>query len=35
MQTLSGKDAKYAYGRVIDLARAQPVGSPSTVGPSL
>ena len=25
MQTLSAKDAKYGFGRLIDLARAQPV----------
>ena len=25
MQTLSAKDAKYGYGRLIDLARAEPV----------
>jgi len=25
MQTLSAKDAKYGFGRLIDLARAEPV----------
>ena len=25
MQTLSAKDAKYEFGRLIDLARAEPV----------
>lgn len=25
MQTLSAKDAKYGFGRLIDLARAKPV----------
>ena len=25
MQTLSAKDAKYSFGRLIDLARAEPV----------
>ena len=25
MQTLSAKDAKYGFGRLIDLARASPV----------
>lgn len=25
MQTLSAKDAKYGFGRLIDLARAQPL----------
>jgi prevent-host-death family protein len=25
MQTLTAKDAKYGFGRLIDLARAQPV----------
>ena len=26
MQTLTAKDAKYGFGRLIDLARAEPVG---------
>ena len=26
MQILSAKDAKYGFGRLIDLARAEPVG---------
>ena len=25
MQTLSAKDAKYGFGRLIDLARAEPI----------
>ena len=25
MQTLSAKDAKYSFGRLIDLARAEPI----------
>ena len=25
MQTLSAKDAKYRFGRLIDLARAEPI----------
>lgn len=37
METLSAKDAKYGFGRLIDLARAEPVavakhGRPVVVG---
>ena len=35
MQTLSAKDAKYGFGRLIDLARAEPGRWPSTGGLSL
>ena len=40
MQTLSAKDAKYGFGRLIDLARGEPVavtkhGRPVVVGLSI
>ena len=33
MQALSAKDAKYGFGRLIDLARAEPVAVPSNERP--
>ena len=33
MQALSAKDAKYGFGRLIDLARAEPVAVPSNGRP--